>query len=331
VKHTDYFDSFMTNTVNLGKFRLDLLDERVQSIYTAVCDDDEFGWRVLSMKRQGSWAQRTIIEPQNGKEFDGDVMIRLEVEPEWADNPSSYTNALYRALRRALPGHDITRKARCARISYAGMHIDLVPYILRDNGTEAIINRDENEFEDTDPTAFTDWMREQDEIADGNLRKVIRLVKYLRDHKNSFTGTKSIILTTLLGERVDEAKKLWTPEAYRDLPTALLTIVTDLDEWLKYQFAKPRVLDPSGTGLDFDHRWNDESFYYFKARIRVHAEQIRAAYDEQDAEQSVAKWQDLFGEEFQAPVTTSSSKFAGAGAGAGAGAATTTGRTGRAG
>ena len=43
-------------------------------------------------------------------------------------------------------------------------------------------------------------------------------MKFLRDHKNSFTGTRSIILTTVLGERVSEVKKIFTPDAYIDVP-----------------------------------------------------------------------------------------------------------------
>ena len=293
----------------------------------------KLGPDVVSMKIQGSRAQRTIIEPQNGKEFDGDVMLRLRWNPAWESNPRKYPNAVYNALNRhpVLGNRDFERKARCVRVHYATMHVDVVPYVVLPNGREAIINRDDDAFEVTDPAAFTKWMRERDQVAQKNLRKVIRLLKYLRDHKNSFTGTKSIILTTLLGERVNATKKLWTPDAYSDVPTALLTIVEDLDDWLTYQFAKPHVADPSGTGLDFDHRWNDESFFYFKARINVHARQIREAYDEEDPDASVTKWQLLFGKSFTAPTTSSNEKFGSGTGGVGAGAATTTGRTGRAG
>ena len=249
-------------------------------------------------------------------------MVRLLYNNYWEVNPREYPNALYRALKRVIPDRNFERKCRCVRVHYRGMHIDFVPYVVHPDGHEAIINRDDNTFERTDPAAFTQWMREQDDLANKNLRKVIRLIKYLRDHKNSFTGTKSIILTTLLGERVSNTTKMWTPGAYSDLPTALLMIVADLDDWLTRQFPKPHVADPSGTGLDFDHRWNDESFYYFKTRINVHAQQIHDAYHEDDFDESVKKWQALFGDGFKAPKPSSSPKFGGAGG------ATTTGRAG---
>ena len=44
-------------------------------------------------------------------------------------------------------------------------------------------------------------MKEKDGLTGGNLRKVIRLLKYLRDYKTTFS-VPSVILTTLVGERV---------------------------------------------------------------------------------------------------------------------------------
>lgn len=329
MKHTDYFNTFLNDSVNLSKLKLELLEDRVEDVYDDLVADDEFGDEVRSKTLQGSWAQRTIIEPQSDKEFDGDVMVELRYNPDWEDNPREYPNALWNALGRVIPDRDFERKCRCVRVHYTNMHIDFVPYVNHPDGHQKIITRDDNDFERTDPAAFTKWMRQQDDIADKNLRKVIRLIKYLRDHKDSFTGTKSIILTTLLGERVSNAKKIANPSAYSDVPTALLTIVTDLDDWLQQQASKPHLADPAKTGLDFDERWKPESYEFFKKRIKVHAEEIRDAYYEEDFDESVKKWQALFGDGFKAPKPASSSKFGGAGGAVAA--ATTTGRTGRAG
>ena len=82
-------------------------------------------------------------------------------------------------------------------------------------GPQVIINYAEDKFEDTHPEGFTAWMKEKDELSNGNLRKVIRLVKYIRDFKETFS-VPSVILTMLLGERVQafgEAGK------YADVPT----------------------------------------------------------------------------------------------------------------
>lgn len=322
MKHADYFNNFLTNTVNLSKLKLNQSDDRVDDVYDDLRADTEFGGILLGKKMQGSRAQRTIIEPVRGREFDADVMLRMRYNPAWENNPREYPNALYNALDRVIAGREFERKCRCVRVHYIGMHIDFVPYVEHADGYEAIINRDENEFERTDPAEFTRWMRDKDDVANKNLRKVIRLLKYLRDHKNSFTGTRSIILTTLLGEQVDRSKKLWTPGIYDDVPTTLLNLVTDLDAWLQQQDDQPHLADPSGTGLDFDERWKPESFAYFKDRLHVHAAEIHDAYHEKNFDESVKRWQALFGEAFDAPKPSSPSKFGSTGG------AVTTGRAG---
>jgi hypothetical protein len=208
------------------------------------------------------------------------------------------------------------------------MHVDIVPYLKLSDGRQVIVNHEDDEWEDTDPEGFTTWMREKDGIANGNLRKVIRLLKYLRDHKNSFTGTRSIILTTLLGEQVTTTRKIFQPGYYSNVPTTLLHVVKDLDEWLQARPTKPSIPDPSGSGVTFDHRWSQETYSYFRDRIHAHAAEIEAAYDETDRDTSVSLWQGIFGDGFKAPEQSSSSAEFPPTA---AVATTTAGRSGRAG
>lgn len=49
------------------------------------------------------------------------------------------------------------KKCRCVRLVYANsMHVDIVPYLKLDDGTrEVIVNRDRDEWEDTNPEGFT--------------------------------------------------------------------------------------------------------------------------------------------------------------------------------
>jgi hypothetical protein len=323
MRHTTTFDNFLKNTVNLSQFRLDTLEGRAESIYAALKADPDLGPRIVKMIPQGSGPQRTIISPQNGKPFDADFLLQIEEEPDWAYDLKKYATAVYNALH----GHPTYgkmphgRKCRCVYVEYAenAMHVDIVPFVVRADGSQNIINRDDNRWERTDPAGFTEWMRDRDKTANGHLRKVIRLLKFLRDHKNSFTGTKSILITTLLGERVSQWKKFTTPGYYSDLPTSLLHLVSDLDEWLQARPSKPSISDPSGSGVTFDHRWSQETYYYFRDRIHVHAAEIADAYHETDEARSVAKWQALFGDKFQLPEPAARSTKFGAASAAGTG------------
>lgn len=305
----DHFDVLLKDTVNLSQSKLNLLESRVEAVYKALKADEEIGSLVLGKTPQGSWAHRTIINPVGNNEFDADFMLDMRENPEWADCPKSYIEAVYAALHRhsTYRGMPHSRKCRCVRLVYANsMHIDIVPHLNLADGREVIVDRDHDNWEVTDPQGFTDWMKNKDALAKGNLRKVIRLMKYLRDHKNSFTGTRSILLTTLLGGQVTDRASL-DPGYYSNVPTTLLHVVKDLDDWLQARPIKPSIPDPSGSGVTFDHRWDPATYGYFRDRINVHAAEIEEAYEERDKMRSVKLWQGIFGVGFKAPANTSSS------------------------
>lgn len=331
MKHTDYFNVLLKDTVNLSQAKLDLLESRVETVYKALKADEQIGHLILGKTPQGSWAHKTIINPVGDNEFDADFMLDMAENSDWANDPKKYIEEVYAALHRHNIYADMphSRKCRCVRLVYANsMHLDIVPHLNLADGSEVIVNRDDNAWELTDPQGFTDWMNSKDALAEGNLRKVIRLMKYLRDHKNSFTGTRSILLTTLLGEQITELRTYSNPGYYSDVPTSLLHLVKDLDAWLQERPDKPSILDPSGSGVNFDHRWEQSTYSYFRNRIHAHALEIEAAYEEKNKERSVKLWQGIFGEGFKAPVTSSSStKFPIAASPT----ASTVGRSGRAG
>lgn len=306
----DHFDVLLKDTVNLSSSSLEMLGSRVDALYRALSGDEELGSYVQDKIPQGSWAHRTIIKPVGNNEFDADVMLLLEENPEWSESPKTYINKVYAALDRhstygAMPH---SRKCRCVRLVYANScHVDIVPYLKLGGCREVIINRDEDRWEDTNPEGFTAWMREKDEVANHNLRLVIRLMKHLRDHRSSFTGTRSVILTTLLGERVSSVNGLLDVGYYSNVPTTLLHIVNDLDDWLQARPNKPSIADPSRSGATFDHRWDEATYAYFRERIHAHAAEIQDAYVETDKDKSVSKWQAIFGDGFKAPASKESS------------------------
>jgi hypothetical protein len=277
-------------------------------VFAALQRDPDYGDFVQRYTRQGSWAHRTIIRPVGDKEFDADILLDMTEVDGW--EPKRYIEAVYLALHHNATYGSMphTKKCRCVCLSYANeMHIDIVPHLFLADGREVIVNRDDNDWEETNPTGFTQWMKDRDDMAKGNLRKVIRLVKFLRDHKNSFTGTRSIIITTLLASQVTTVGSILG--YYKNVPTTLLHLVEDLDTYLQAHPSRPSVEDPSKSGTTFDHRWSQTSYGYFRDRIHVHAAEIRAAYDEPDKAESVKLWQNVFGNGFKAPASTSRQAF----------------------
>lgn len=191
----------------------------------------------------------------------------------------------------------VEKHTRCVRVTYKDdCHVDVVPYIERDEGG-AIVNSKTGDFESSNPAGFADWMRERDEIAHGDLRKVIRLLKYLRDFKGTF-AVPSVILTTLLGERVFAFE---ADNRYSDVPTALRNILSDVDDWLQGHLTMPTITDPSCPDVTFNHRWDEDRYENFRNRIHTYSAWVDDAYDEPDRDASVKKWQRIFGPDFKAP------------------------------
>lgn len=293
-----HFDAFLTTTVNLKPYKLDLLDARVDAITASFQKDSEVGGLYKEYLSQGSWAQQTIIDPVGAlDEFDADILLHLTAVPEWECEPQNYLREVRAAFKRTTTyGDKLQRKNRCIRVQYANScHVDVVPSITLNDGRHVIMNYAENSFEETNPVGFADWMRERDDLTNGNLRSCIRLLKWLRDYKNTFT-CPSVILTVMLGGRV------WYSgtDKYPDIPHALVALLEDLDVWLSMHNGMPLLDDPSCPGMNFNHRWDEALFQTFKEKMHDYAIWAREALDLQgvDDQAAIAKWQKLFGEEF---------------------------------
>lgn len=310
MKLLEYFAQFLSDTVNLNQSRLDDLDSRVDRVMNALKEADDLEGRVLDSIPQGSWAHRTIIRPASGLEFDADFLLQLSEDVAWNLDPRKYSGAVSSALGdHGTYGTMSATKDRCVRVTYANdCHIDVVPYVILSSGREVIVNRATNEFEDTNPVGFTEWLQEKDDLTGSDLRKAIRLLKYLRDARDAFK-IKSVLLTTLVGNVVD-AWRAYDPDYYGDVPTTLLHLVENLDAWLQLRPLKPSIGDPSCPSTTFDHRWNDKQYKSFRDSVHDLAPKIRTAYDASGVETSVAAWQSVFGASFPTalaarPVTDS--------------------------
>lgn len=301
MKHTKLFNEFMRDVVNLNQTRIDTLESRVESIKSFLCDSD-FGANIDRFSAQGSWAHKTIIKPpQSNGEFDADLVTFVDEVEDW--EPKDYVNDLYRVFRASNRYRDkVTRGSRCITIDYSGdFHLDVVPCIQRSgvfSTTFHVTNRNSNEKEETAPEVYTTWLEEQNRTTGTNmLRKVIRLAKYQRDIKTTFS-VKSILLTTLLGMQVRDLDSLFDSGQFDDLPTALKTLTGRLDDWLQDRPGIPTVLNPVLETEDFNRHWNQEKYANFRSMIHKYRGWVDDAYTEADHNESLRKWRGVFGDEF---------------------------------
>jgi superfamily II DNA or RNA helicase len=296
MKFAKQFQMFLQEYVNINKTRMDELDRHVRALRDYLYGHAVFGDILIDMIPQGSWAHKTIVKPMPGKEFDADVLLQIRKPEDW--EPADYVSKLWSAFRDSgVYREKVSRKARCVRVQYAGeCHVDVVPFIRSSSGGQ-ITNRDYNSFESADPTGFTAWFKERNNTTGGHLKRVIRLVKYLRNYKGVFS-IKSVILTTLLAERVHNTALRTDPACYADVPSTLKALMLALADHLDTHDEPPTVVDPSDITCTFNHRWDPDTYPNLRTRIRFYANKIAAAYDEEDQDRSMALWREVFGPEF---------------------------------
>lgn len=303
MKLIDHFNSFLTDTVNLNTTRLEQLEKSVEALKTVIRDSD---WepKINGWAGQGSWAHKTIIKPVNGRPFDADLLVFVKPVAGW--DAKRYLTEL-KAVFTGLPlyASKTKRYSHCVTIEYAGERkVDIAPVIVNREGVTRleVCNFDTNGFELSEPELYTGWLIERNGWTGGNgLRKVTRLVKYLRDIKTTFT-CPSVLLTTLLGERITFLDAYNTTD-FADTPTALKTIVGRLDDWLQAREAIPTVTNPVLTSEIFSDAWDETKYANFRSRIHTYREWIDDAYAETDRDESIGKWRRVFGDDFAAAVT----------------------------
>jgi hypothetical protein len=305
MKLIKYFDAFLENTVNLNPSRMELLDTRTTAITNFLKKDEVFGPLLKATIAQGSYAQKTIIRPRADGTFDADLLLQLDPMPDWAAR--EYVGKLYTALGRSPIYKDMRhRRTRCVYVDYHDeFHVDLIPYV-ESNDKGYITNNKTNEFEFTDPKGFTGWLKDQNQITGGNLIKVIRLLKYVRDITWGLS-VKSVIFTTLIGERVSQIAPMLDANCYSDVPATLKKIVDDLDDYLQNNPWLPTIVDPGGTGDRFDQRWDQEGYAAFRTRFHALRAKVDEAFAAEGIDPSVTAWRAIFGEAFKTPATSISS------------------------
>ena len=284
------FETFMSDHVNLNPARYRRLQTGARAV-SEYLSQNLPGFQ--KTERQGSLAFKTIIRPVNDHEFDVDMLAFMDEDEDI--EPKHYIERVYRTMKANGNYADkVHRKTRCVVVDYAGdFHMDIVPCVKRRGGVY-ICNKHTNEFEPTDGTGFRDWFNGKNEVTHGNLKLVARLLKYLRDHKRTFTAP-SILLTTLIGSAVlddDDGSE------FRTLPDALKTVTNRVNDFLQANPFTPPISNPALPEEDFSRDWDPDMYRRFRDMFDGYTKRINAAFAESDYARSANAWRELFGDDF---------------------------------
>ena len=300
------FNKFMREHVNLNPYRYERL-KRSDKAVSEYLSQNLVGF--TRTERQGSYALGTTIRPvKDTDEYDVDRLVYLEYDS--TKDPKDYIDDVYRCLKANGNYSDkVQKNTRCVTVNYAGeFKIDVVPCITY-NGNHFICNRKTNEYEVTDGTGFRDWFNEKNRITNGNLKLVTRLLKYLRDHKKTFTAP-SVLLTTLIGNMVHD----WEGDTdFKTIPDALLTVISRMGDFLRSRPTMPEIRNPALPSETFTRHWDQAKYSHFRDMVSSYARRIKEAYSDEDEQSSVRKWRDLFGDGFGSPSAAAGASAAVAG------------------
>ncbi len=291
-KNVKQFREFLRDEVNLNPRRLERLNTSVGAV-DRYLKEHLPGYQ--KMERQGSYALETLIRPvDDNDEYDADIQIVMNPNGQW--RATDYLNAVYETLKQNGNYSDkLSRKSRCVTIDYAGdFHLDVVPRVTS-RGRVRICNRSTNKFEPTDGNGYRDWFNEKNRITGGNLKRVVRLLKRLRDHKNNYTA-KSILLTTLAGNSIRPGDE--GAQAVSTVADTLVTVLTRMDAKLQRQPNMPEVRNPALPSETFNRHWDQRRYANFRDRVHSHALTARQAREESSIEDAIKVWQKLFGDSF---------------------------------
>ncbi len=286
------FREFLRDEVNPNRDRLGRLYVGIRGVKRHL-ETNLKGYQRID--RQGSLGLDTLIKPvRDDDEYDADIQVVIDPTPDW--EPRDYFQALSETLAQNGNYTDKIRLGtRCVTLEFASnFHLDMVPRITKD-GTHLICNRATNCFEPTDGTGFRDWFSDKSRITKVNLKRVVRLLKYLRDRQDNYVA-KSILLTTLAGNTIRSSDR--GKESVRTVANTLTTVLTRMDRYLQKNPTMPRIENPALSSEDFNRHWDQDRYSYFRNRVHSHTAIAQKALASPTIEDSIRLWRRLFGEVF---------------------------------
>ena len=291
MKHVDEFDNLIMNEVNLDGGRYGLLQERVRLVAEFLSQDlDSFEKR----ENQGSYALGTVIKPTNGRDYDSDILIYMEDDHK--KGPVDYLQELNACLVKH-PDYSgkLHQGTKSIEINYCdGFHMDVVPCVTRGD-QDRVCNTKTGLFEPTDGTGYREWFKGKTDVTNGHLMAVTKLLKYMRNHKGSF-DVPSVVLTTLIGHTVHYNER---GKRFKDAPDTLRTVSNRMNSFLQTTPRMPRFRNPALRSERFSKKaWNQNQYLNFQANFRAYNARINDAFEETNAQTSIRKWRNIFGEGF---------------------------------
>ena len=280
-----YFQRFIEN-IALGQRQVDRMNSAANTVATFLAST--YGLADGQVFLQGSYANRTGIEPVDGGEYDVDLVAVC------AATDATANEALNELERQFLSdgrfSDRVKRKKPCVRLEYAPddvgrFHVDIVPARLSSAAPLAAPRRDQG-WKDTAPAEYTAWCTSRGLLF---VRTVQILKRWRSEQQSVRTAIKSIVLqvliSTVMPSTADDAARV--SETIRALHHLLVGLT-----------AAPVVSNPVLPSENLAVSWTNESFRAFVSELGEAVDIVDQAMAASDTVEAADAWRDLLGDDF---------------------------------
>lgn len=315
-----YFKDFITN-ISLTKNQISRIKTTHKTLRDRLKNDEELSRIIIDTFLQGSYKRFTAIRPKNGEKSDVDIVVVLNLNKDEIE-PNKIFNLFKNFLEEYYDNYEFKNKS--IRITLSDVDIDLVITLIDNSSTGFsknffnknvnelmnenfnsknykkgylyLPNTQENEWIKINPTAQIICTTSKNKKTNGRYIQVVKAIKWWQRLNYPDSHIKSYPLERLIFE--------CCPNEIRSIEEGVYLTFENMTVYDQ----KPCLKD---FALENDVLENISYFEYEKFYTRVcEASDIsKQAFFEEDGDESIKLWKELFGNKFDDGNTTNNSGF----------------------
>lgn len=302
----------------------DSLRQRMNSAFMRINENDRLTHELV-FQTQGSYIMDTIIQPDNGGDFDLDdgVYFHGPLPEERRKSTEIFHDIIFHAVDKNIEIEDITDKPTCVRVKYyskygdreLAFHIDLPIYYAENFETPELAHKDEGWIESS-PIEFVEWFEKK---AGSKFEKSLLIESFnLKDNYEPFTKWFSDIRKEDSQlRRIVRYLKAWADLKKKEMPCGIVMTILAAENFapnerddiaLKDTLIKiNRMLEINGFKCFRPTPKRDENLFekstpeekqYFKTALESFIESANFAINNPNYKESCLKWQRHLGHRF---------------------------------
>ena len=310
MKLHNYFKDFLTN-ISLTQNQISRIKTTHETLRKRLDDDEKLSDMIIDTFLQGSYKRYTAISPKNGEKSDVDIVVVMDL-----DKDEKQPNELFNKFKDFLNEHYEDKykfNNKSIRITLSDVDIDLVitiPCDSSDNFDKNFFNKSVKEFKDED-------------IDSENIEKGYLYLPNVDENTwIKINPTAQIINTTLKNKesngwyiKVVKCIKWWQRLNYPDLSVKSYPLERFIFEccpnditcaadgvYLTFKnmvtYNQKPVLKDFALETDVFENISDEMYDEFYSKACEAAEISKQARFEEDGDESIRLWKELFGSKF---------------------------------